>query len=69
MSDIVKRLRSRQGFFKNGGIWLMSTSPDDDCHEAADENERLRAALEWYAAGKGMWDKGQRAREALKDRR
>jgi len=29
------------------------------------EVERLRAALAWYAAGKGMWDKGQRARAAL----
>jgi len=29
------------------------------------ENERLKAALAWYAAGKGMWDKGQRARAAL----
>jgi SMC interacting uncharacterized protein involved in chromosome segregation len=46
MTDIVERLRTRKGFWLNGGAWMMGTEPDRDCAEAADEIERLRAALD-----------------------
>ncbi len=42
MTDIVERLSARKGFWLNGGAWMMSTEPDDDCAEAAEEIKRLR---------------------------
>jgi hypothetical protein len=44
--DIVERLRARHGFFRNGAAWIMGTSIDQDCAEAAAEIERLRAEIE-----------------------
>jgi len=45
VTDIVERLRARHGFFRNGAAWLMGTSIDRDCADAADVIERLRAEL------------------------
>ena len=41
-AGIVERLRAHKGFWFNGGAWMMSTQPDADCVEAAEEIERLR---------------------------
>jgi hypothetical protein len=41
--DIVERLRDPLRRYEG-------TSDDDDCHEAADEIERLRDALSFYAS-------------------
>lgn len=45
MSDIVERLRSRKSFWLIDDNWMMSTTPDPDCVEAADEIEQLREQL------------------------
>jgi hypothetical protein len=44
---LTERLRQRHDFWSHdgGNRWYMSDKPDPDCAEAADEIERLRAAL------------------------
>lgn len=64
--DIVERLRKRYGFFLNGATWMMSANPDKDCHEAADEIERLRQELERVAEGwASQSTRAERAEAAL----
>jgi len=76
--DIVERLRNRMtvDFDAEGEIQDV---PDKECIEAADEIEKLREALKFYADEKNYepkdgWfgytilaDKGEKARAALKE--
>ena len=70
MSDLVKRLRERSGFFLNGSIWLMTGKPDPDCMDAASRIEELEGALRDFVqhAVDSGWDGPmiERARELLK---
>lgn len=50
MTDIVERLRKRQGFYDRG----VCVGEDTDIKEAADEIERLRAFVHW-ALCDGSW--------------
>lgn len=45
MTDIVERLRRKQAFVRTGYAYDATLGIDPDCVEAADEIERLRAAL------------------------
>lgn len=53
MLELVRRLRARKEFWRNGATWVMLNESDTDCLQAADALEaqtheiaRLREALE-----------------------
>lgn len=65
MNTLVPQLRERRMFFLNGVVWMKGVSSDDLCQAAADEIERLRKALQFYAEHAGEY--ADVAIDALKD--
>ena len=57
MTDIVERLRQRTDYSMMLSCDPPRPAPDSLCYEAADEIERLRAALRTIA--NGPWDADQ----------